>query len=206
MCPSGDRTRDAEQNSLTFLMTNMLPQVHELNDGPWKKLEEYERAMANEADAELYIVAGGIFADTQPTIGHGVSVPISTYKVIVVLHAGQTATDVGSRTKVVAAVMPNDRTAGSHAWTDFLTSVDEVETATGYDFLSRVSEATQRVIEASVLEVAADPNEVHRAGLWAPTGSANLRFVVSLRGKLHGATRQSSARPDRFECKTSWRS
>jgi endonuclease G len=157
MCPSGDRTRDAEQNSLTFLMTNMLPQVHELNNGPWKKLEEYERALANEPDAQLYIVAGGIFSDTQPTIGHGVSVPIANYKIIVALRTGQTAADVGAQTKVVAAVMPNDPTAGRRAWTDFVTSVDEVETATGYDFLSRVPEAIQRVIEASVIEVAADP-------------------------------------------------
>jgi endonuclease G len=157
MCPSGDRTRDPEQNSLTFLMTNMLPQVHELNNGPWKKLEEYERALANEPDAQLYIVAGGIFSDTQPTIGHGVSVPIANYKIIVALRTGQTAADVGAQTKVVAAVMPNDLTAGGHAWTDFLTSVDEVEAATGYDFLSRVTEATQKVIEASVIELTADP-------------------------------------------------
>jgi DNA/RNA endonuclease G (NUC1) len=54
--------------------------------------------------------------------------------------------------------MPNDPTAGRRAWTDFVTSVDEVETATGYDFLSRVPEAIQRVIEASVIELAADPN------------------------------------------------
>ncbi|HMI82557.1 MAG TPA: DNA/RNA non-specific endonuclease [Polyangiaceae bacterium] len=170
MCPSADRTRDAEQNSLTFLMTNILPQVHELNDGPWKKLEEYERVLANEADAQLYIVAGGIFADTQPVIGPGISVPTANYKIIVALRTSQTATDVGSQTKVVAAVMPNNLTAGGHAWTDFLTSVDEVETATGYDFLSRVAEATQRVIEASVFEPAAAPKRRSPRRTLAPDG------------------------------------
>jgi endonuclease G len=152
MCPSGDRTRDAQYNSSTFLMTNMLPQVHELNDGPWKKLEEYERTLANEPEAALYIVAGGIFADAQPTIGPGVSVPLANYKIIVVLRAGQAASDVVADTKVVAAIMPNDATAGAHAWTDFFTSVDEIESRTGYDFLSRVDEPVQRVIEASVAD------------------------------------------------------
>jgi endonuclease G len=156
LCPSGDRTRDANQNSLTFLMTNILPQVHELNDGPWKKLEEYERELASEPDTVLYIVAGGIFAETQPVIGHAVSVPVATYKIVVVLPAGQAATDVTTETKVVAVVMPNEAAAGAHVWTDFLTSVDEVEKATGYDFLSAVSEPIQRVLEASVFQLRVD--------------------------------------------------
>jgi endonuclease G len=137
-------------------MTNILPQVHELNDGPWKKLEEYERELASKPDAELYIVAGGIFVDTQPTIGHDISVPVANYKIVVVLRVGQTAADVTDETKVIAVVMPNDRRAGGHVWTDFLTSVDEVEKRTGYDFLSRVPEPIQQVIEARVLQLRED--------------------------------------------------
>jgi endonuclease G len=44
--------------------------------------------------------------------------------------------------------MPNERGVGEHPWTDFLTSVDAVEQATGYDFLDAVPERLQRVIEA----------------------------------------------------------
>lgn len=152
MCPSGDRTRDVDQNSITFLMTNVLPQVHELNDGPWKKLEEYERELTSNGHEAVYIVAGGLFADTQPKIGRGVSVPIATYKIIVALRAGQTAKDVTAETDVIGVVMPNDASAGAHAWTDYLTAVDEIEMATGYDFLSRVAEPMQRAIEARVSE------------------------------------------------------
>ncbi len=152
MCPSGDRTRDVDQNSITFLMTNMLPQVHELNDGPWKKLEEHERELTRNGDEAVYIVAGGLFADTQPKIGRGVSVPVATYKIIVALRADQTVTQVTAETDVIGVIMPNDASVGGHVWSDYLTSVDEIEKATGYDFLSRVAEPIQRVIEARVSE------------------------------------------------------
>jgi hypothetical protein len=64
----------AADNSLTFLMTNMHPQRPELNRVTWKALEEHERALAKKHH-ELYVVAGGIFDATSPTIGHGVQVP-----------------------------------------------------------------------------------------------------------------------------------
>src|SRR5262249_52031531 len=56
MCPSADRDATEEMNSLTFLMTNMVPQLHELNAGPWEKLERHERELAERQGAELYIV------------------------------------------------------------------------------------------------------------------------------------------------------
>jgi endonuclease G len=152
MCPSGDRTRDVDQNSITFLMTNMLPQVHELNDGPWKKLEEYERELTGNGGEVVYVVAGGLFTDTQPKIGRGVSVPVATYKIIVALRAGQTATQLTAETDLIGVIMPNDASVGAHVWSDYLTSVDAIEKATGYDFLSRVAEPIQRVIEARVSE------------------------------------------------------
>ena len=66
LCPSADRQDSPSDNSLTFLMTNIQPQLHELNEGPWEKLEEYERELARRRDAELFIVAGGIFdSDTK---------------------------------------------------------------------------------------------------------------------------------------------
>jgi hypothetical protein len=89
-------------NSTTFLMTNMVPQLHELNAGPWEKLEQHERELAEAPDAELYVVAGGIFDANPPTIGHGVAVPKANFKIITVLKTGQVATDVTDSTEVVA--------------------------------------------------------------------------------------------------------
>jgi endonuclease G len=147
MCPSADREDSAADNSLTFLFTNMEPQLHELNAGPWERLEQYERQRA-ERGAVLYIVAGGVFSAPFPTIGRGVAVPAANFKIVVVLADGQRASDVSASTEVIAVLMPNERGVGEHAWTDFVTSVDAVEQATGYDFLPAVSEPVQRVIEA----------------------------------------------------------
>ena len=42
-CPSADRTNTVEDNSATFLMTNMMPQAATDNSGPWEMLEKYCR-------------------------------------------------------------------------------------------------------------------------------------------------------------------
>jgi endonuclease G len=148
MCPSADREDTPEDNSTTFVFTNMEPQLHELNAGPWEKFERYERERAERPGAVLYIVAGGVFSNPFPTIGQGVAVPAANFKIIVVLGEGQGAADVTDQTEVVSVLMPNQPGVGEHQWTEYLTSVDAIEHATGYDFLSAVPEAVQRVIEA----------------------------------------------------------
>jgi len=148
MCPSADREDSPEDNSSTFLFTNMQPQLHELNAGPWEKLEGYERELAAQLGVVLYIVAGGVFSNPPPTIGQGVAVPAANFKIIAVLHEGEGASDVSEQTKVVSVLMPNERGVGEHDWTEFVTSVDAVEQATGYDFMSAVPERVSRVIEA----------------------------------------------------------
>ncbi len=45
IAPSADRTRNEVDNSATFLMSNMMPQVPELNRGVWGDLEEYCREL-----------------------------------------------------------------------------------------------------------------------------------------------------------------
>ncbi|MEP7050635.1 MAG: DNA/RNA non-specific endonuclease [Pseudomonadota bacterium] len=147
LCPSADREDTAEDNSTTFLFTNMQPQLHELNAGPWERLEAYERRRAEQGDV-LYIVAGGVFSAPFPTIGRGVAVPAANFKIIVALPAGQTPRDISAATDVVAVLMPNERGVGEHVWTEFLTSVDALEQASGYDFLNAIPEPIQRVIEA----------------------------------------------------------
>jgi endonuclease G len=149
LCPSADREDSAADNSLTFLFTNMEPQLHELNAGPWERLEQYERKRAERGDV-LYIVAGGVFSAPFPTIGQGVAVPAANYKIVVVLSDGKKASDVDSATEVFAVLMPNERGVGEHGWSEYLTSVDAIEQATGYDFLDAVPEPVQRVIEARI--------------------------------------------------------
>lgn len=147
LCPSADRQESAEENSRTFLFTNIEPQLHELNAGPWEQLESYARARV-QGGALLYIVAGGVFGAPFSTIGNGVAVPIANFKIMVMLAPGQGSSDVDENTEVLAVQMPNQRGVGEHAWTEYLTTVDAIEQASGYDFLNAVPERVQRAIEA----------------------------------------------------------
>jgi len=147
LCPSADREDSAVDNSRTFLFTNMQPQLHELNAGPWQRLEVYARQRAERGQV-LYIVAGGVFSAPFPTIGNGVAVPAANFKIVVFMNDGERASDVSTDTEVLAVIMPNQAGVAQREWTEYLTSVDAVEQATGYDFLSAVPEGIERVIEA----------------------------------------------------------
>ena len=47
-------------------------------------------------------------------------------------------------------MMPNQRGVGEHDWTFYLTTVDAIEQASGYDFLTAISEPVQRSIESRI--------------------------------------------------------
>jgi endonuclease G len=153
LCPSKDRSRSVDDNSLTFLMTNMHPQRKELNEVRWKNLEDYERKLAG-AHKELYVVAGGIFDAHPPTIGNGVAVPKADYKIVVVLDAGQGVENVTAATEVIAVIMPNEPTVKEKAWTEYLVTVDEIERQSGYDFLSNVPVGIQRAMQSKTATIA----------------------------------------------------
>jgi endonuclease G len=75
LAPSADRTRNEADNSSTFLMTNMMPQVPELNRGVWGDLEEYCRSLVQQGK-ELYIVAGPV--RSQSAIGKKEKIAVQT--------------------------------------------------------------------------------------------------------------------------------
>ena len=157
--PSADRTNTVASNSATFLMTNMMPQSPDNNQGPWEQLESYCRTLVSQGN-ELYIVAGGSGSGgtgsnggmTYTVAGGHVGVPAQTWKVIVVLPqgAGNDAARVTTTTRTIAVVVPNTQGIRLNDWRTYRVSVDYVEAVTGYDFLSNVSASVQGVIEARV--------------------------------------------------------
>ncbi len=149
MTPSGDRTATTADNNATFLMTNIIPQAPDNNQGPWNALENYCRDLVR-AGNELYIISGG--NGSLGTIAGGkVRIPAFTWKVIVVLPQGSNdLARVTSSTRVIAVDMPNKQGIRSNDWRQYRTSVDQIEAWTGYNFLSSVSSTTQNVIEARI--------------------------------------------------------
>jgi endonuclease G len=157
-CPSADRTDTVPDNSATFLMTNMMPQAPDNNQGPWEQLESYCRTLVSAGD-ELYIIAGGTGSGgtgsnggvTTTIAGGHVSVPSQTWKVIIVLPAGTNdVSRVTTSTRTIAVIMPNAQGIRGNAWQQYRVSVDQVEALTGYDFFSNVPVNIQAAIESTV--------------------------------------------------------
>jgi endonuclease G len=134
LCPSADRTATVTDNSSTFLMTNMMPQSPDNNQGPWANLENYCRTLVSQGN-ELYIIAGSYgtggtgSAGTKTTIANGkVTVPSRTWKVIVVLPNGDNdAARVSTTTRVIAVDMPNTQGIRTNNWGNYRVSVDAIE-------------------------------------------------------------------------------
>ncbi|KOP23100.1 nuclease [Hapalosiphon sp. MRB220] len=148
VAPSADRTKTVEDNSSTFLMTNMMPQTPDNNRNTWESLESYSRELVNQGK-ELYIIAGPLGSQGQPLKGK-VTIPASTWKIVVVLdRPGVGLNGITSSTRVIAVNIPNEQEINND-WRAYKVSVDELEKLTGYDFLSNVSPNIQEVIESKV--------------------------------------------------------
>jgi endonuclease G len=87
MCPSADRTDNAQDNEMVFAMSNIIPQTKDNNEGIWEHLESDCRDMAR-AGNELLIVCGpaGFSGDRIPN--GPVLIPSHTWKIVVVVPSG----------------------------------------------------------------------------------------------------------------------
>jgi endonuclease G, mitochondrial len=155
MTRSGDRTVTATDNCATFLMTNIVPQTQENNEGPWLELENLSKDLAL-SGKELYIIAGplgvggtGLKGEKNQIGKNEVTVPASVWKIVVVLEKpGIRMKGVTAETRVIAVNMPNTLGIKTSSYKEYLTTVDELEKLTGYDFLSDVPKEIQDAIEA----------------------------------------------------------
>ena len=154
-CPSADRTKTVDDNSATFLMTNMIPQAPDNNRNTWANLEEYTRHLVDEGQ-EVYVIMGNYGTGgtgtngSASTIDEGrIRVPKYIWKVLVVLPEGQDdVTRITSDTRVIAVNTPNQNNTNPD-WGLYRTTVDAIEKATGYNLLSEVPEQVQQVLEAN---------------------------------------------------------
>ncbi|MBW4466589.1 MAG: DNA/RNA non-specific endonuclease [Pegethrix bostrychoides GSE-TBD4-15B] len=153
--PAADRDKTTADSKAVFLMTNILPQSPDNNQGPWEKLESYCRTLAR-SGKELYIIAGsaglgGIGSQGKKTtvIGGKVQVPATIWKIVVVLdHPGLPIGSITAETPTIAVSMPNVQGIKANGWQTYRTSIDEIERLTGYDFLSALDPALQVILEA----------------------------------------------------------
>ncbi|MBQ4819339.1 DNA/RNA non-specific endonuclease [Aquimarina sp. MMG016] len=156
LCPSADRNGSQDSNENTFYMTNIAPQAPDNNRRTWVNFENYLRSLIVEGN-EIHIVSGvsgsggtgsNGFAST---IDNGnITVPDSFWKVALVLPNGTNDVNrVTTATRLIAINVPNDQGI-SNDWTQFRTSVNSIESLTGYDLFENIPNAIESVLESRV--------------------------------------------------------
>jgi len=138
MCPAGDNKWDAEAMRDCFLFTNMCPQDHQLNGGPWNDLEIKCRSWAQKFGC-VYIVTGPVLEDgvRHKTIGKNkITVPEAFFKVLLTLQPSP---------KAIGFIYDNE--SGKVSMRDCVRSVDEVEEITGIDFFPMLDDDIERKVE-----------------------------------------------------------
>lgn len=161
MTRSADRTVANVDNATTFYLTNIVPQMADLNQGVWAQFENALADSARVGGRAVYIITGPLYSRS-----HGltflknegkVAIPDSTWKVAFIgpRNGGnpftrgdvQTWDDLAGLT-VLAVNMPNVAGVRNDPWSKYLTTVDRIEAATAYDFLSLLPIAFQTALEA----------------------------------------------------------
>ena len=137
LLPSADRDDTPRENAATFYLSNISPQRPALNRGIWKSLETQVRRWAVDCDS-IYIVTGGVLSPGLGRIKGGVGVPEYFFKVVL-------ARD-GEEYRCAGFLIPNAKEIPGK-FIDYLVSVDEVESRTGYDFFPLLPDSIEERIE-----------------------------------------------------------
>ena len=139
MAPAADMKWSEQAMRESFYMTNICPQLHNLNAGDWKDLEEMARSWAQQY-GNIYIACGPIVEAEYPTIGktHTIAVPAAFYKVFL-RQTKEGWTSIGF-------IMPNK--AGNRPLMTYMLTVDEVEEQTGLDFFYNLPDSIEAQVES----------------------------------------------------------
>jgi endonuclease G len=146
--PAGDFSGDQTLKDLTFMMSNMGPQVGVCyNRGIWRFLEAAVKDLTR-TRGRLVVFTGPLYTGKLKTIADlgtrsdvNVAVPDEFFKIVYAPDAG----------RVTALRIPNKALCGvSFRSPQFLTSVDAIEEITGFDFFPDFSRRRQEILEAQV--------------------------------------------------------
>ncbi|MEZ4886250.1 MAG: DNA/RNA non-specific endonuclease [Chitinophagales bacterium] len=154
-CPSADRTCSVVKNDETFLMLNIIPQAPDVNRGLWAEIEKFTRELTNGGN-EVYVIMG--IHDEGGTGDNGyrkfwaegqLTIPRYLWRVMIVLPEGNGDTKrLGEDTRVIAVWVENKNSANQKPWHEYITTIYEIEAATGYDLLSDVSDGRQAILQS----------------------------------------------------------
>ncbi|MCR5761824.1 MAG: DNA/RNA non-specific endonuclease [Treponema sp.] len=148
LAPAADMEWSKQSAKESSYMSNIAPQISQLNQGLWNELEQKVRKWA-ETFGEIAVITGPIL-EKDPSeykkIGkNNISVPEYYYKVLL---APQKTEDGKGTFIALAFIMPNQNCTGSVF--DYAATIDEIETRTGLNFFSLIPDKLENELEKNI--------------------------------------------------------
>lgn len=185
MCPSADRTVTAADNQQTFILSNILPQAPDNNQGVWANFEGYCRTLASGGNEVLITSGGSGYGGSRIPSGKA-AIPGYTWKIVVVvpLGGGDAVSRITPSTRVIAIKIPNIAGVRSTPWQNFVTSVAQIESDTGFTFFTAlpptVANALRTVVDGQ--SAAGTPSIVAQPAPQTTVVGGSATFSVTANG------------------------
>lgn len=140
LAPAADMAFSITAMEESFFMSNISPQRPKFNRGIWKKLESKVRDWASK-EGELFVVTGPVLSDKPNNfIGRTCKIAVPNYYYKALLDT--TGTD-----KAIAFILPNK--GSKLPLSDFVVSVDSLESVIGRDLFYQLSDNIEDSLEKS---------------------------------------------------------
>lgn len=140
MAPAADMKWSEEAMDESFYMSNICPQVHALNAGRWNDLENKVRKWA-QRDSAIIVVCGPIVPHDYSTISEQhIAVPRHFFKIV--------ASPYSNPPRGIGFIMPNEDI--DEPLYTYAVTIDQVEAATGIDFLYALPDSLENHIEQHI--------------------------------------------------------
>ncbi len=143
LAPAADMAFSEEAMKQSFFMSNISPQEPSFNRGIWRELEEQTRDWCLTSE-HFYVVVGPVLTRrVKRRFGRdkALAAPRAYYKVLLDLK--------GPDQKAVGFIMPNEKSDAPLS--DYMVSVDSVETLTGIDFFSELPDDLEENLESTFM-------------------------------------------------------
>ncbi len=157
--PNADRKSDSAMNSQTYYVTNQTPQYQDkFNASIWGSLEGAVRGLLSSTDT-VYVATGACYrkaggSETVKTLTaakagvHPASLPIPNYYWKALLKVKRSGDSITSAS-AIGFWFVHKEYEGGDSYTNYVVSVDEIESNTGFDLFTNLAAALQTSAEAN---------------------------------------------------------
>ena len=147
ICASEDRVYSKDANEQTFYMTNMQPQVGNLNEKIWSDMEAKVRDWASNADT-IYVCKGGTIDGDDKIIDQtksGFIVPRYFFMAVLAKNSDPTNGGYKAMGFWIEHLDVDQRSKGIRS---FVVNIDDLEQKTGIDFFCNLPDYIENQIES----------------------------------------------------------